>query len=121
MKIAIPVHVYAVLVTSVLWCIYMHRLEWSLIAKQSVCLVDPISMSLLQLRSQKRSHCPSSLCMFEAIGMKIMTSSNVVHPLPPNAENVHFAQAGASLFFFLKMSVTPRWEHRFVDPTHHFF
>ena len=54
--------------TSVLLCIYMHRIKWILIAKQSVCLVDPMSMLLSrllsqilsqllsQLRSQRRSH-----------------------------------------------------------------
>ena len=63
--------------TSVLLCIYMHRLKWNLNAKQSVCLVDPISMLLSQLRSQIRSQFPSSSCMFEAIGMRIMSSSRV--------------------------------------------
>ena len=45
--------------TSVLLCIYMHRLKWSLIAKKSVCLVDPMSMLpsrlLSQILSQLRS------------------------------------------------------------------
>ena len=47
--------------TSVLLCIYMHRLKWSLIAKQSVCLVDPISMLLSRLRSQILSQLLSQL------------------------------------------------------------
>ena len=47
--------------TSVLLCIYMHRLQWSLIAKQSVCLVDPISMLLSRLRSQILSQLLSQL------------------------------------------------------------
>ena len=32
--------------TSVILCIYMHRLKRSLIAKQSVCVVGPMSMLL---------------------------------------------------------------------------
>ena len=56
-------------------CIYMHRLKWSVIAKQSVCLVDRISMLLSQLLSQLRSQLPSASYMFEAIGMRIMSQS----------------------------------------------
>ena len=47
----------------------MHRLKWSVIAKQSVCLVDRISMLLSQLLSQL----PSASYMFEDIAMGIMS------------------------------------------------
>ena len=63
--------------TSVLLCIYMHRLKWSVIAKQSICLKDPISMLLSQLLSQLRSQFSFASNMFEAIGMEIMSSSRV--------------------------------------------
>ena len=63
--------------TSVLQCIYMHRLKWSFIGKQSVCLVDPISMMLSQILSQLRSQFLSVSCAFEAIEMEIMSSSRL--------------------------------------------
>ena len=62
---------YACIYTSVFLCIYMHRLQWSLIAKKSECVVDPISMLLSQLLSQLRPQLSSSSYMFETIEMGI--------------------------------------------------
>ena len=68
------IYIYIYLYTSVLLCIYMHRLQWSLIAKKSECVVDPISMLLSQLLSQLRPQLSSSSYMFEAIEMGITSS-----------------------------------------------
>ena len=68
---------YIYIYTSVLLCIYMHRLQWSLIAKQPECLVAPISMLLSQILSQLRPQVSSTSYIFEIIGMGIMSSSRI--------------------------------------------
>ena len=66
-----------IIYTSAPLCIYMHRLKWSVIAKQSVCLEDPMSMLLSQLLSELRPQLSFSLYEFEAIEMGIMSSSRL--------------------------------------------
>ena len=81
--------------TSVFLCIYMHRLQWSLIAKKSECLVDPISMLLSQLLSQLRPQLSSSSYMFEAIKMGITSSRKPGRTL--DRENTWFCRPGRTM------------------------
>ena len=78
-----------------LLCIYMHRLQWSLIAKKSECLVDPISMLLSQLLSQLRPQLSSSSYMFEDIKMGITSSRKPGRML--DRENTWFCRHGRAL------------------------
>ena len=81
--------------TSADLCIYMHRLQWSLIAKKSECLVDPISMLLSQLLSQLRPQLSSSSYMFEDIKMGITSSRKPGRML--DRENTWFCRHGRTL------------------------
>ena len=81
--------------TSVLLCLYMHRLQWSLIAKKSECLVDPISMLLSQLLSQLRPQMSSSPYMFEAIKLWITSFRKPGRLL--NREFTWFCRPGRTL------------------------
>ena len=73
----------------------MHRLKWSVIAKQSVCLEDPISMLLSQLLSQLRSQFSSASFGFEAIGMEIVSSSRLLAPWKASFTGADNGEGGA--------------------------
>ena len=49
-SVQVPICIY-LHYTCVPLCVYVRNLKWVLITKQSVCLVDPFMMLLLQIRS----------------------------------------------------------------------
>ena len=63
-----------------LLCIYMHSLKWNLIAEQSVCLVDPISVLLSQFWITTSTAISITISIFlgEAMAARVTRATRVL-------------------------------------------